>query len=62
MNKKWGVFEFKTGVLWSVTPPTKKKAKYEADLVKDEGYHLAVPVKWGMRLVNAFEHGRDSNE
>lgn len=61
MPKKWGVFELSTGVLWSVIPPTKERAEEEAELVKHEGTHIAVPFKWGKIMENAFAHGRMSN-
>lgn len=56
--KKWGVFEFATGTLWQVNPPTKANAKREAKLCEDQGYHLAVPLKWGWHMSNADSHGR----
>jgi hypothetical protein len=57
-NQKWGVFEFATGVLWQVNPPTKENAEKQAKAVADEGYHEVVPLKWGWHMSNAFNHGK----
>ncbi len=52
----WGVFEYKTGVAWHVTPPTESRARYEA-AQQDRG-HEAFPLDTCMALSNAFAHGR----
>jgi hypothetical protein len=52
----WGVFEYKTGVAWHVTPPTEARARYEATQFTEP--HEAFPLDVCMALSNAFSHGR----
>jgi hypothetical protein len=59
-KRKWGVYEYATGTVWQVNPPTKKNAKREAKLVAEQGDHEAVPLKWAWKMKNAYSHGRAS--
>jgi len=52
----WVVYEWATGTVWSVTPPTRATARAEAELC-GQG-HEAVTRAEADRLSNAFAHGR----
>jgi hypothetical protein len=54
--ENWGVWEYETGVLWNVTPPTEKRALEEAELAGPG--HTAVTTEEGYRLQNAWAFGR----
>lgn len=52
----WGVFEYRTGATWHVTPPTEPRARYEATQAGTG--HEAFPFEVCLALSNAFAHGR----